>query len=119
MQRHRTILGVVLAVVLYATIASSPTHASRAKKVPCRDDIGNCPPEGCGTDFDPNLNKRKNIRPSDQQAAGDATPHPLTWMKKLKDPEEFAKGDTREELETLGEGQKISVVAWLLRVKPE
>ena len=40
-------------------------------------------------------------------------------MKKLKDPEEFAKGDTREELETLGEGQKITVVAWLLRVKPE
>src|ERR1039457_7209701 len=106
MRRPRTVFGVVLAVVLYATIGSSPTEASRAKKVPCREDISNCPAEGCGTDFDPNLNKRKNIRPNDQQAAGDATTRTLTWMKKLKDPEEFAKGDTREELETLGEGQK-------------
>src|ERR1039457_2145514 len=63
MRRPRTVFGVVLAVVLYATIGSSPTEASRAKKVPCREDISNCPAEGCGTDFDPNLNKRKNIRP--------------------------------------------------------
>jgi hypothetical protein len=40
-------------------------------------------------------------------------------MKKIDDPESFEKGDTREELTALGEGQKIVVVGYLLRAKPE
>jgi hypothetical protein len=40
-------------------------------------------------------------------------------MKKLDDPENFSEGDTREELTALGEGQKITVVAYLLVAKPE
>jgi hypothetical protein len=37
----------------------------------------------------------------------------------LDDPEGFEKGGSREELATLGEGQKIAVVACLLAAKPE
>lgn len=37
----------------------------------------------------------------------------------LDDPENFGQGDSREELEELGEGQKITVVAYLLTAKPE
>jgi hypothetical protein len=40
-------------------------------------------------------------------------------MKKLDDPENFAKGDTREELTALGEGQKITVTAYLLVARAE
>jgi len=40
-------------------------------------------------------------------------------MKKLDDPENFSEGDSREELTALGEGQKITVVAYLLVAKPE
>ena len=40
-------------------------------------------------------------------------------MKKLDDPENFTSGDSREELTALGEGQKITVVAYLLVAKPE
>ena len=38
---------------------------------------------------------------------------------KLDDPEEFSQGDTREELTALGEGQKVTVTAFLLVAKPE
>lgn len=65
--------------------------------------------EGCGTDFDSNLNRRKNVR-SDSQ-----TTVPKTQvMKDLDDPVNFKKGDTREELTALGEDQKIRVVAFAL-----
>jgi hypothetical protein len=40
-------------------------------------------------------------------------------MKKLDDPENFTQGDSREELTALREGQKITVIAYLLAVKPE
>jgi hypothetical protein len=82
---------------------------------PCPTSLAACPDEGCGKQFDPNLNRRKNIRSDDQTA----TPRTLTWMKKLDDPENFAKGDTREELTALGEGQKITVTAYLLVARAE
>ena len=40
-------------------------------------------------------------------------------MKKLDDPDSFSPGDSRDELADLGEGQKITVVAYLLVAKPE
>ena len=33
-------------------------------------------------------------------------------MKKLDDPDNFAEGDSREELVALGEGQVVTVVAY-------
>ena len=82
---------------------------------PCPTSLAACPDEGCGKKFDPNLNRRKNII-SDNQTA---TLRTLTWMKKLDDPENFQEGETREELAALGEGQKITVMAYLLVAKPE
>ena len=61
------------------------------------------------------VNRRKNLR-SDDQAA---TVRTLTLMKKLDDPENFSEGDSRDELTALGEGQKVTVVAYLLVAKPE
>jgi hypothetical protein len=86
-----------------------------AKRVPCKASLAECPDEGCGTQFDPNLNRRKNIISDDQTT----TLRTLTWMKKLDDPENFQEGDSREELTALGEGQKITVLAYLLVAKPE
>jgi hypothetical protein len=40
-------------------------------------------------------------------------------MKKLEDPENFAEGDSREELTQLGEGQNVTVVGYLLVAKAE
>ncbi len=74
-----------------------------------------CPNEGCGTDFDPNLNRRKNITSDDQQP----TIRTLSCIKRLDDPDNFSKGDSREELKALGEGEKITVAGYLLAVKRE
>ncbi len=106
-----------LIAVLVLAIAFPATISAQTKKLkpPCRPTLADCPDEGCDRNFDPNLNRRKNIR-SDDQAA---TTRSLTWMKKLDDPENFSQGDSREELTALGEGQKITVAAYLLVAKPE
>jgi hypothetical protein len=116
--RRRTLIA-LLAVVVALALGVGPTLAGKPKKAPCRPDLAHCPPEGCGGDFDPNLNKLKNITATDPRANKPATSHTLTWMKKLDDPENFEKGGDRDELTQLGEGDKIVVVAYLLRAKPE
>lgn len=118
MRQTRTIFVVLFGVFVYATVGAGPGTAKKASKPPCSD-FAHCPDQGCGTDFDPNLNKLKNIRPDDPRAAGAATRRTLAWMKKLDDPENFEKDGSREELTQLGEGQKIVVVAYLLVAKPE
>ena len=101
-------------VLAFAVCTFSPTSFAQ-KKPPCRPNLAACPDEGCGTRFDPNLNRRKNIR-SDNQTA---TVRSLTAIKKLDDPEDFSQGDERDELTALGEGQKVTVAAFLLVAKPE
>lgn len=72
-------------------------------------DITQCPIEGIGGD--PNLNRRKNIRSDNKRP----TFRTLQWMKKLADPTSFTRQDTsRAQLARLGEGQKVSVVAYAL-----
>ena len=93
----------------------SPTSYAAQKKPPCRPNLAACPDEGCGTKFDENLNRRKNIR-SDNKTA---TVRTLASIKRLDDPENFSHGDTREELTALGEGQQVTVTAFLLVAKPE
>jgi hypothetical protein len=118
MRRKRPLIAVLLAVLFCATITSVPAGAKK-RKTPCAVDLAHCPDEGCGTDFDPNLNRLKNITPNDPRARGATTPRTLTFMKKLDDAEEFEKGGPRDELTALGEGERIMVVGYLLRVKPE
>ena len=104
-----------LSCIAIAQSASKKTGAKKKLKPPCVKNWADCPDQGCGGQFDPNLNHVKNIPSLD----GNAKLHSLTWMKKLEDPENFSQGDSRDELQSLGEGQKITVVAYLLRAKPE
>jgi hypothetical protein len=78
------------------------------------ENIADCPNEGIGGD--PNLNRRKNIR-SDKKKA---TLRSIQWMKKLGNPpKEDCKSEdgTRKTLQKLGEGQKVTVVAWALAAR--
>jgi hypothetical protein len=78
------------------------------------NDITGCPDEGCGDHaFDPELNKRKNIRSDDQAPILRS----IRWMKGLSDPTNFTENGNRDELKQLGEGQKITVVAWALTAR--
>jgi len=95
--------------------ASNGSSQTRPKKKPCAEDLAACPEEGCGKKFDPNLNKLKNIRSSNQEI----TSRTLTSLKKLDDPENFEDSESREELTAIGEGQMVSVVAFLIAAKPE
>ncbi len=88
---------------------------------PCPENINkiaDCPDEGCtrteGHKFDQELDKRKNIRSDDQQAVLRS----IRWMKGLDDPTNLTECGSRDELKQLGEGQKITVVAWALTAKP-
>jgi hypothetical protein len=84
---------------------------------PCPEGINHitdCPDEGCGDHpFDPELNKRKNIRSDDQQA----TLRSIRRVKGLPDPVNFTENGNRDELRQVGEGQKITVVAWVLTAR--
>jgi hypothetical protein len=112
--KQRLIAGLLLATAFPTALWAQPKR-KKALKPPCKPTLALCPDQGCGSTFDPNLNRLKNIR-SDNQIA---TTQRLTWMKKLDDPESFTSGDSRDELTALGEGQKIAVVAYLLVAKPE
>ncbi|HEY6969478.1 MAG TPA: hypothetical protein VJA94_09750 [Candidatus Angelobacter sp.] len=73
-------------------------------------DITQCPLTGCGN-VDPLLNEQKNIRSDDQTAVMKT----LKDLKDLPDPVPgFKIGNQRDKLKELGEGQKITVVAYAL-----
>jgi hypothetical protein len=118
MRFTRTLVGVTIVILAFA-IAGVPPSEGRKLKPSCKDTLGDCPDEGCGGDFDPNLNRLKNIRSDDARAKGPATSRTLQWIKALDDPDSFEKGGSRKELTALGEGQKISVIGYLLAAKPE
>jgi len=109
------LIAVLFLATVFTAMVNAKTQPKKKPKPPCQPALADCPLEGCGATFDPSLNRRKNIR-SDGQAT---TPRTLTWMKKLEDPESFSQGDDRGELASLGEGQKIAVVAYLLVAKSE
>jgi hypothetical protein len=74
-------------------------------------DITTCPNTGCGPSLDPNLNEQKNIESDDQSPVAET----LKGLKGLPDPVlGFKIGDTREKIKALGEGDKITVVAYAL-----
>lgn len=118
MSKQRTFCGVFLAVLALTILHARPGEA-KAQKPPCAANLGACGDAGCGSDFDPNLNQQKNIKANDPRAGGAVEAHSLAWMKRLEDPENFEKGASREEIEGLGEGKKIRVVAYLIAAKAE
>jgi hypothetical protein len=115
MKRSLLVVLILLAIAILSTADAKP----RKKKTPCQPDLAHCSDQGCGSKFDPNLNKLKNIRAEAPAAVGPATNRTLAWIKKLDDPESFTDGESREELSALGEGQKVAVVTYLLVAKPE
>lgn len=95
----RSLLSLFLAVV----VCSAAGAQQRIK------DIRDCPDQGNGGDA--NLNKQKNIRSNNQRS----TLRSIQWMKDLQDPRNFTRQTTsRTELTRLGEGKKITVVAYAL-----
>src|SRR5262245_17976403 len=120
----RSMLKLITLSVLVCLVLGSVSQAQRPRRKRTRaraaapasncpdevNDITDCPEEGCGGDFDANLNRRKNITSDDQTPVNKT----IQDMKELEDPVDFKKGDTREELTALGEGQKIRVVALAL-----
>lgn len=87
---------------------------------PCPESIkkiGECPDEGCtrtkGHTFDQELDKRKNIQSDDQKPEV----RDIRWIKGLEDPNNLTECEGRDELKGMGEGQKITVVAWALTAK--
>jgi hypothetical protein len=109
----------LLVPFLALSIFSSAAEAQRAKPTPCPgvNDITDCPDEGCGQGIDPELNKRKNIRSDDQPSVLRS----IQWLQKLKSPPkaDFCDADdrNRDQLRELGEGQKITVMAWALAAR--
>jgi len=95
---------------------SSRSTTTKPKSSAKIQNITDCPIQGIGGD--PNLNRRKNIR-SDKKKA---TLRSIQWMKGRGNPpkEDCKAGDpTRKRLRQLGEGQKITVVAWALAARAE
>jgi hypothetical protein len=107
---------VFIALLILALPSVADAQAKKKKKAPCAPSLARCPVTGCGTGIDKNLNRRKNIKTASTGAVEDMT---VAQIKELEDPvTDFAKGDTREKLTALGEGNKIRVVALALVVRP-
>lgn len=111
----RGILAVVLVAFAIPSIIDAQSKAKAPSKPPCAASLAECPDQGCGKQFDANLNLRKNIR-SDNHPA---TLRTLAWLKKLDDPENFTQGSDRDELIELGEGENVTVAAYLIAAKAE
>jgi hypothetical protein len=117
----RTVIGVLVFSFLLLAPASDAQRRRRGRSRPVvgksniscpttLNSITDCLDTGCGL-LDPNLNRQKNIR-SDNQAV---VPMDIADIQALPDPVPLFKiGDTREKLQALGEGKKITVVAWAL-----
>lgn len=108
-----------LLFLCFVVFCSIPRAQAGAKKspTPCPTvhDITQCPDKGCGKGADAKLNQRKNIASDDHQTAVLRT---IEWMKNLPNPQHFtAKNTKRDELQSIGEGQKITVVAWALAAR--
>lgn len=111
------VVAVVIGFFGLNTMMASGQQRKAAVKRPCAGakTIVNCPEQGCGKQFDPGLNKRKNIRSDNGEGAVLRT---IAWMEALKNPKSFtAKHPDRNELQKIGEGQKIVVVAWALAAR--
>jgi hypothetical protein len=102
-------------IVLMGARCASQRQVSSKTKPSCATSLADCADEGCGTSFDPKLNLVKNIT----AVSGDPTTRTITWMQKLDDPDNFAQGDDRTELQQLGEGSNIVVVAYAIGIRKE
>jgi hypothetical protein len=115
----RNVLSVTVALFLLAGFPATAAVKQPVSKCPKK--LADCPNDGCSTGHavDGGLNERKNITDDDDEAHGLAEPMTSRAIKDLPDPQDFAMGDSREELQGIGEGKKIRVFGFLLTAKPE
>lgn len=111
-------IACALTVTATATTSARRTSHSRVKpKTDCAqniNDIRDCPDQGCGSDYDPQLNVRKNVR-SVSQLAVDL---PFRTMQNLANPKNSTTTNRdRGELQQIGEGRKITVIAYALAAR--
>src|SRR5437773_5980753 len=89
------VTAVVAIIFLFSTslFAQKKHKKKKAAAKACAASIAACPLEGCGTDFDPLLNRSKNR--SDAPAAADVVDMSLTDMKALSQtlPAGWKEGD--------------------------
>ena len=109
-------LSIILLSVLVCVSSANAQH-KKPTPTPCpgMTEIKDCPPEGCGSGADAELNKAKNIRVTDGTTPALQT---VQWWKELKNPSGGGCWD-RGKLRDLGEGQMITVVAWALAARAE
>jgi hypothetical protein len=107
-----------LLVFVFCAAAECPDNPCQGKIT----EIGDCPDEGCRKSpksadrpYDPELNKLKNVRSDDQESVLRS----IRWIKGLPYPTNLTECGSRDELKQLGEGQKITVVAWALTARKE
>jgi hypothetical protein len=105
----RIFLGICVLLIALPDRAEAQQRRKKKKVAATPSSILGCPDEGRGGDS--NLNRRKNIRSDNQRA----TLRTIPWMKNLADPRNFTRqSPNRNELTRLGEGKKITVVAYAL-----
>lgn len=108
----RILIALLPLMFVFTSVAAQKTTIKCPPQSKLKD-ITACPDTGCGT-VDPHLNEQKNIRSDDQEPV----PKTLQDLKDLPDPVPgFKIGDTREKIKALGEGQKITVVAYALAAR--
>src|SRR5262245_60668227 len=88
---------------------AGPTAAEPCKPQP----LAGCPEDGCPNSVDKGRNHRKNIT----SLSGTPELKTLGWMKDLDNPTGYHEGASRADIEALGEGNAITVVAYLVEVK--
>lgn len=107
----RILIATLLLIFVFSSIAAQKIAIKCPPPKKLKAGISACPLTGCGPKLDPHLNRQKNIRSDDQEPVM----RTIQDLKDLRDPvPDFKIGNTREKLKALGEGDKITVVAYAL-----
>jgi hypothetical protein len=107
----KRILRATLLLIFVCSPVVAQKVAIKCPPVKKLKNIAACPITGCGKSIDPNLNRQKNIRSSSKEPVTKT----IQDLKDLSDPVlGFKVGDARTKLIELGEGDKITVVAFAL-----
>jgi hypothetical protein len=115
--KRRLLIVLTLVLIISSTVAAKPKKSTTKKgKKACATNLASCPPSGCGSQFDPELNKAKNIT-----TLGAPENKDYSDLAGLPDPVPgYTLGDAdRSALQGQGEGKAIRIVAYVLTIRHE